>query len=120
MRYTEHPDPSFDIPVATDTVPGPNERHSRPSSTCRASPTRAAYETGRALRMIGGLLDSQGTPVQHGRLFLSQLGHLKKRSFSTLRVGQRRFPLAKRPEPAFCTRLLACQCNPGQVDMVPG
>ena len=27
MRYTEHPDPGFDIPVATDNTPGPNERH---------------------------------------------------------------------------------------------
>ena len=27
MRYTEHPDPDFDILVATDSTPGPNERH---------------------------------------------------------------------------------------------
>ncbi len=26
-RYTENPDPDFDIPVATDNTPGPNERH---------------------------------------------------------------------------------------------
>jgi hypothetical protein len=38
------------------------------------SDPEASYETGRALRMIGGLLDSQGTPVAHGRHFLSQLG----------------------------------------------
>jgi hypothetical protein len=47
LRYTENPDPDFDIPVATDTVPGPNERH---------------FET----------IDSQSSPVEHGRHFLSQ------------------------------------------------
>jgi hypothetical protein len=74
MRYTEHPDPSFDIPVATDTVPGPNERHFETIEhlPCLSDP-EAAYEAGRALRMIGGILDSQGTPVAHGRLFLSKL-----------------------------------------------
>ena len=47
MRYTEH-------------LPG-------------LSDPEAAYEAGRALRMIGHILDSQGSPVEHGRLFLSQL-----------------------------------------------
>ena len=75
MRYTEHPDPSFDIPVATDNTPGPNERHFETIERLPGlSDPEAAYETGRALRMIGGVLDSQGTPVAHGRLFLSQLG----------------------------------------------
>lgn len=27
MRYTEHPDPAFDLPVMTDAPQGPNERH---------------------------------------------------------------------------------------------
>ncbi len=27
MRYTKSPDPGFDIPVAPDNTPGPNERH---------------------------------------------------------------------------------------------
>jgi hypothetical protein len=35
MRYTENPDPGFDIPVTTDNVPGPNERHFEASSACR-------------------------------------------------------------------------------------
>jgi hypothetical protein len=26
-RYTENPDPDFDLPVATDNTPGPNETH---------------------------------------------------------------------------------------------
>ena len=74
MRYTEHPDPGFDIPVATDNMPGPNERHFETIEhlPCLSDP-EAAYETGRALRMIGHILDSQGSPVEHGRLFLSQL-----------------------------------------------
>ena len=75
MRYTEHPDPGFDIPVATDNTPGPNERHFETIERlpCLSDP-EAAYETGRALRMIGHILDSQGTPVEHGRLFLPRLG----------------------------------------------
>ena len=39
MRYTENPDPGFDIPVATDTRPGRTRDTSRPSSACRVSPT---------------------------------------------------------------------------------
>lgn len=27
MCFTENPDPDFDIPVATDNAPGPNEKH---------------------------------------------------------------------------------------------
>jgi hypothetical protein len=74
MRYTEHPDPGFDIPVATDTVPGPNERHFETVERLPGlSDPEAAYEAGRALRMIGHILDSQSSPVEHGRHFLSQL-----------------------------------------------
>ena len=74
MRYTEHPDPSFDIPVATDNTPGPNERHFETIERLPGlSDPEAAYETGRALRMIGHILDSQGSPVEHGRHFVSQL-----------------------------------------------
>jgi hypothetical protein len=50
MRYTEHPDPSFDIPVATDNSPGPNERHFETIERLPGlSDPEAAYETGRAL-----------------------------------------------------------------------
>jgi hypothetical protein len=74
MRYTENPDPGFDIPVATDNTPGPNERHFETIERLPGlSDPEAAYETGRALRMIGSILDSQGSPVEHGRHFLSQL-----------------------------------------------
>lgn len=75
-RYTENPDPEFDIPVATDTVPGQNERHFETIERLPGlSDPEAAYEAGRALRMIGHILDSQNSPVEHGRHFLSQLGN---------------------------------------------
>jgi hypothetical protein len=54
LRYTENPDPDFDIPVATDTLPGPNERHFETVERLPGlSDPEAAYEAGRALRMIG-------------------------------------------------------------------
>jgi hypothetical protein len=74
LRYTEHPDPGFDLPVMTDTVSGPNEKHFETVEglPCLSDP-EAAFETGRALRMIGHILDSQGSPVTHGQHFLVQL-----------------------------------------------
>lgn len=76
MRYTEHPDPGLDVPVVTDTASGPNERHFEALERLPGlSDAEAAYETGRALRMIGHMLDSQNSPVEHGRHFLSQLGN---------------------------------------------
>ena len=52
LRYTENPDPGFDIPVATDTVPGPNEGHFETVERLPGlSDPEAAYEAGRALRM---------------------------------------------------------------------
>ena len=76
MRYTENPDPDFDIPVATDNTPGPNERHFETIERLPGlSDPEAAYEAGRALRMIGHILDSQSSPVEHGRHFLSQLAN---------------------------------------------
>ena len=76
MRYTEHPDPGFDLPVATDNSPGPNERHFETVERLPGlSDPEAAFEAGRALRMIGHILDSQGSPVEHGQRFLSQLAN---------------------------------------------
>jgi len=74
MRYTEHPDPGFDIPVVTDTAPGPNERHFETVECLPGlSDPEAAYEAGRALRMIGHILDSQSSPVEYGQHFLSEV-----------------------------------------------
>jgi len=76
LRYTENPDPDFDIPVMTDTVPGPNEKHFETVERVPGlSDPEAAYEAGRALRMIGHILDSQSSPVEHGRHFLSHLSN---------------------------------------------
>jgi hypothetical protein len=76
MRYTENPDPDFDIPVVTDTSPGPNESHFKAIERLPGlSDPESAFETGRALRMIGYMLDSQNSPVEHGKHFLSQLGN---------------------------------------------
>jgi len=76
LRYTENPDPDFDIPVMTDTASGPNEKHFETVERVPGlSDPEAAFEAGRALRMIGHMLDSQGSPVEHGRHFLSQLGN---------------------------------------------
>ncbi len=76
MRYTENPDPDYDVPVATDTPPGPNECHFKGIERLPGlSDPEAAFETGRALRMIGYMLDSQSSPVEHGKHFLSQLAN---------------------------------------------
>lgn len=76
MRYTENPDPGFDVPVATDNTPGPNERHFETVERIPGlSDPEAAFEAGRALRMIGHILDRQGSPIEHGRHFLAQLGN---------------------------------------------
>ena len=76
MRYTENPDPAFDIAVVTDAPVGPNERHFEAVERLPGlSEPEAAYEAGRALRAAGHLLDSQGSPVEHGQHFLSQLAN---------------------------------------------
>lgn len=74
MRYTENPDPALDIPVVTDTPPGPNERHFETIERLPdlSDPT-AAYEAGRALRMIGHIMDAEGSPPEQGRPFLRHL-----------------------------------------------
>jgi len=76
MRYTENPDPAFDIPVVSSAPVGPVERHFETVERLPGlSAPEAAYETGRALRAIGHLLDSQDSPVGHGQHFLSQLAN---------------------------------------------
>jgi hypothetical protein len=75
-RYTENPDPDFDLPIATDNAPGANERHFETVERLPGlSDPESAYEAGRALRMIGHILDSQSSPIEHGRHFLSQLAN---------------------------------------------
>lgn len=74
MRYTENPNPALDIPVVTDRPPGPNERHFEATERLPGlSDPVAAYEAGRALRMIGHIMDTEGSPPEQGQGFLSQL-----------------------------------------------
>lgn len=74
MRYTEHPDPAFDLPVMTDGPQGPNERHFETIERLPAlSDPEAAYEAGRALRVIGTIMDTQSMPMTQGRMFLQKL-----------------------------------------------
>src|ERR1700760_4969069 len=78
LRYTENPHPDFDLPVATTIRPGRtrNETHFETVERLAGlSDPQAAYEAGRALRMIGHILDSQSSPIEHGRHFLSQLAN---------------------------------------------
>ena len=75
-RYTEHPDPDFDVPVITDNPPGPNERHFETVERLPGlSDPVAAYETGRALRMIGHIMDTERSTPEHARGFLQQLAN---------------------------------------------
>jgi hypothetical protein len=70
-------------------VPAPRGRNEALLLTLGRMPglsnTRAAYETGRALRMIIGLFDRAGAPESVGRQFIDNLGaavmtdHLRKR-----------------------------------------
>jgi hypothetical protein len=54
MRYTENPDPALDIPVETAVPVEPNERQFEVVERLPGlSEPEAAYEAGRALRMIG-------------------------------------------------------------------
>ena len=76
LRYTEHPDPAFDVPVITDNAPGPNERHFETIECLPGlSDPVAAYETGRALRMIGHVMDTERSPPEHARVLLQQLAN---------------------------------------------
>jgi hypothetical protein len=64
LRYTENPDPDFDIPVATDTAPGPNERHFETIKRLPGlSDPEAAYEAG----FIGGQGDSSTDQIRFSR-----------------------------------------------------
>ena len=76
LRYTEHPDPAFDMPVVTDTLPGPSERHFETIERLPGlSDPEAAYETGRAMRMIGNIMDKRHSPPEHARIFVQKLAN---------------------------------------------
>src|ERR1700677_4417542 len=70
LRYTENPDP--DRHGARAEV----ERHFETAERLPGlSGLEAAFQAGPALRMIGHILDSQSSPVEHGRHLLSELAN---------------------------------------------
>lgn len=74
LRYTEHPDPAFDMTVVANKTQGPNERHFETVERLPGlSDPVAAYEAGRALRMIGHIRDTLRSPPEQGRVFLQTL-----------------------------------------------
>ena len=74
LPYSHQPGPRRELQVAPDVAPGPIEKHYEMAERLPGlSDPVAAYETGRALRMIGFILDDQGSPQEHGPAFLSRL-----------------------------------------------
>ena len=74
LPYSHQPGPRPELQVAPDVAPGPIEKHYEMVERLSGlSDPVAAYETGRALRMIGFILDDQGSPPEHGSAFLSRL-----------------------------------------------
>lgn len=66
--------PTADVPVETDTLQGPVERSFELLERLSGlSDPVAAYETGRAMRMIGHILDSQSSPPEHGTRVVQEL-----------------------------------------------
>ena len=66
--------PAAEVQVETDTLQGPIERSFELLERLPGlSDPVAAYETGRAMRMIGHILDSQGSPPEHGTRVVQEL-----------------------------------------------
>lgn len=63
-----------EVPVDTDTLQGPVERSFELLERLPGlSDPVSAYETGRAMRMIGHILESQGSPSEHGTRVVQEL-----------------------------------------------
>lgn len=74
LPYADQAGPRPELTVQSDVAQGPIERHFEMVERLPGlSDPTAAYETGRALRMIGHLLDQQGSPPDHGPAFISRL-----------------------------------------------
>ena len=81
MRYTENPDPDFDIPVVTDTSPGPNESHFKAIERLPGlSDPESAFETGRHLAAWLGL-----TPQEHSTGGKQRMGGISRAGNERLR-----------------------------------
>ena len=84
LRYTEHPDPAFDMAVVTNKAQGPNERHFETMERLPGlSDPVAAYEAGRALRMIGHSMDMLAA-ILHETCAIKAKPLI---SFTTMRMG---------------------------------
>jgi len=84
LRYTEHPDPAFDMAVVTNKAQGPNERHFETMERLPGlSDPVAAYEAGRALRMIGHIMDMLAAII-HEKCAIKAKPLI---SFTTMRMG---------------------------------
>ncbi len=74
LPFTESSGPQRELHVQTDAEPGPNERHMETIERLPGlSDPLAAYEAGRALRMIGHIFDEQGSLVTAAGSFVPQL-----------------------------------------------
>lgn len=74
LPYRDQAAPIADTPVETDIPQGPIERgYELLDRLPGLSDPIAAYETGRAMRMVGHILDDQGSPPEHGARFVTEL-----------------------------------------------
>jgi hypothetical protein len=74
LPYRDQAPPIADTPVETDLPQGPIERgYELLDRLPGLSEPIAAYETGRAMRMVGHILDAQESPPEHGARFVTEL-----------------------------------------------
>ena len=75
LAFNDQLGPRTEIPVQSDKPQGPSERYMETIERLPGlSDPVGAYETGRALRMIGHIFDEQESPVSFAQVFLSKLG----------------------------------------------
>ena len=74
LPFTDNSGPQRELYVQTDAESGPNERHSETIEELPGlSDPLAAFEAGRALRMIGYIFDEQGSLVSAAKAFVPQV-----------------------------------------------
>ena len=74
LPFADQVGPRPDLHVQTDMAQGANERHMETIERLPGlSDPLSAYETGRALRMIGHIFDSQGGPPTFASAFVAKL-----------------------------------------------
>lgn len=74
LPFNDSSGPQRELHVQPDAEPGPNELHMETIERLPGlSDPLAAYEAGRALRMIGYIFDQQGSPVSAAGAFVPQV-----------------------------------------------